>query len=148
MELAFDKRHLLSRQRDERGELLFALELLNANYYKQCEDIRRQARKNVFNREITRASRYREEKFFWEYVNNIIEDIHLFTWKRAALSVCRTQYARKRQVLEAELRELETAHRKERITLRYATPPHQENPPGPDTVITAPYYSPPSSSPF
>ncbi len=142
MELDSKKRHLLTRQRDERGELLYALELLNANFQKQCEEVRRQTRKSVFNREITRAGRYREEKRFWEYVNNIIEDIHLLTWKRAAISVCHAQYARKLKVLEEELRELETTHRKERINLRYAGQPSQEHPSDFDTSITPPFYFP------
>lgn len=127
MELAHDKRHLLTRQHDERGELLYALELLTSNYQKQCEDIRRQHRKKMFIREIPRASRYREEKSFWEYLDNIVEDLHLLTWRRAALATCTTHYNRKRHILEAELRELETTHRKERITLRYTSPPHQVN---------------------
>ena len=140
MELAQDKRHLLTRQRDERGELLSSLELLTANYQKQCEDIRRQHRQKVFNREITRASRYREEKSFWEYLNNIIEDIHLFTWRRAALVTCTAQYTRKRKVLEEELWELETTHRKERITLRYASPSVQGNGSEPESGSTTPRF--------
>ena len=142
MELDSKKRLLLTRQRDERGELLYTLELLHANFQKQCEEVRRQARKSAFNREITRAGRYREEKRFWEYVNNIIEDIHLLTWKRAAISVCQAQYARKLKVLEEELRELETTHRKERMNLRYAGQPSQENPSDFDTSITPPFYFP------
>lgn len=142
MELDSKKRHLLTRQRDERGELLYALELLNANFQKQCEEVRRQVRKSAFNREITRAGRYKEEKRFWEYVNNIIEDIHLLTWKRATISVCQAQYARKLKVLEEELRELETTHRKERMNLRYAGQPSQENPSDFDTSITPPFYFP------
>ncbi|MDT3779834.1 hypothetical protein PJI16_19940 [Nitrospira sp. MA-1] len=141
MELDSKKRHLLTRQRDERGELLYALELLHANFQKQCEEVRRQVRKSAFNREITRAGRYREEKRFWEYVNNIIEDIHLLTWKRAAISVCQAQYARKLKVLEEELRELETTHRKERINLRYSGQPPQENS-SDHTSITPPFYFP------
>ncbi len=142
MELDSKKRHLLTRQRDERGELLYALELLNANFQKQCEEVRRQSRKSAFNREVARAGRYREEKRFWECVNNIIEDIHLLTWKRAAISVCQAQYARKLKILEEELRELETTHLKERINLRYGAQPSQENPSDFDTSITAPFYFP------
>ena len=140
VELAHEKRHLLSRQRDEHRERLCSLELLITDYHKQCEGIHRQYRKKVFNREITRASRYREEKSFWEYLNNIIEDIHLFTWRRAALATLSVQYNRKRQLLEKELRELETTHRKERITLRYASPPPQENGPESETGSPTPRF--------
>ena len=140
MELAPDKRYLLARQRDERDEFLGALELLTANYQKQCEDIRRQHRKKLFNREITRASRYREEKSFWEYVDNIVEDIHILTWRRAAMATCTTQYNRKRKVLEEELRELETTHRKERITLRYSSLPPREDELDPETRSTTPHF--------
>lgn len=140
MELAAEKRHLLARQRDERGELVCALELLTANYHKQCEAIRRQYRKKQFNREITRASRYREPKSFWEYLDHLVEDIHLWTWRRAAMAVCTAHYRRKRTILEEELRDLETAHRKERITLRYTPPPPSENGREPEASPSTPHF--------
>ncbi len=64
MELAPQKRQLLTQQHDERAALLADLEQLQADYHKELEHVRRQARKKAFTREITRARRYHEEKAF------------------------------------------------------------------------------------
>lgn len=129
MELAPDKRQLLLQQHAECAKLLAALDQLNANYHKDLEHYRRQARKKAFTREITRAHRYPEDKSFWEYLNNIVEDIHLFTWQKTVTAACTAQYQRKRQVLEEEIRDLRAQHRKERIALRYENPSEIDEPP-------------------
>ena len=122
MELAPEKRQLRSQQRDERAEIHGALKQLEAEFSKDLERIRRQVRKKSFIQEITWARRYHEGKSVWEYLNNIVESIHGFTWERTATAICITEYQQKRSVLERELRELDSQHRKERIILRYDCP--------------------------
>ena len=122
MELAPEKQQLHAQQRDERAELLSALEQLQDQYLKDLEKIRAQVRKKRFTQAISRARRYHEGTGFWEYVNNIVEDVHLFTWKKTAVATCRADYQRKQYQLEAELREQTAQHRNERITLRYSLP--------------------------
>lgn len=122
MELAPQKRQLLTQQHDERAALLADLEQLQADYLKDLEEIRRQVRKKVFTREITRTRRYHEEKSFWEYLNNLVENIHVFTWRKTVTTSCTANYQRKRYLLEQELRDQQAHHRKERIILRYNTP--------------------------
>jgi len=122
VELAPRKRQLLTQQHDERAVLLAALEQLQAEYHKELEQIRRQVRKKTFTREITRARRYHEEKSFWEYVNNLVEDIHVYTWRKTVVVSCTDTYQRRRYLLEQELRDQQALHRKERITLRYDSP--------------------------
>ncbi len=122
MELAPRKRQLFTQQHDERAVLLAALEQLQAEYHKELEQIRRQVRKKTFTREITRARRYHEEKSFWEYVNNLVEDIHVYTWRKMVVVSCTDTYQRRRYLLEQELRDQQALHRKERITLRYDSP--------------------------
>ena len=122
MELAPQKRQLLTQQHDARAVLLAALEQLQAEYHKELEQIRRQVRKKTFTREITRARRYHEEKSFWEYVNNLVEDIHVYTWRKMVVVSCTDTYQRRRYLLEQELRDQQALHRKERITLRYDSP--------------------------
>ena len=99
-----------------------ALDQLQAEYYQELEQLRRQVRKKAFTHEITRARRYHEEKSFWEYLNNLVEDVHLFTWRKTATASCTASYQRKRFLLVQELRDLEARHRKERIILRYNRP--------------------------
>ena len=84
MELAPEKRQLLTQQHDEGAALVAALDQLQAEYHQELEQLRRQVRKKAFTHEITRARRYHEEKSFWEYLNNLVEDIHLFTWRKTA----------------------------------------------------------------
>ena len=131
MELAPQKRQLLTQQHDERAKLLAELDQLNADYSKELERCRRHARKKAFTHEITRAHRYPEDKGFWEYLNNIVEDIHLYTWRKTAIAQCASKYQRKQQMIEEELRDLNAQHRKERISLRYLRPSevdkHQPN---------------------
>jgi len=122
VELAPQKRQLLTQQHDERAALLADLEQLQADYLKDLEEIRRQVRKKVFTREITRTRRYHEEKSFWEYLNNLVENIHVFTWRKTVTTSCTANYQRKRYLLEQELRDQQAHHRKERIILRYNTP--------------------------
>jgi len=122
VELAPRKRQLFTQQHDERAVLLAALEQLQAEYHKELEQIRRQVRKKTFTREITRARRYHEEKSFWEYVNNLVEDIHVYTWRKMVVVSCTDTYQRRRYLLEQELRDQQALHRKERITLRYDSP--------------------------
>lgn len=122
MELAPQKRQLLTQQHDECAVLLSALEQLQAEYHKELEHIRRQVRKKAFIREITRTRRYHEEKSFWEYVNNLVEDIHVYTWRKMVVVSCTDTYKRRRYLLEQELRDQQALHRKERITLRYDSP--------------------------
>jgi 2'-5' RNA ligase len=122
VELAPRKRQLLTQQHDERAVLLAALEQLQSEYHKELEQIRRQVRKKTFTREITRARRYHEEKSFWEYVNNLVEDIHVYTWRKMVVVSCTDTYQRRRYLLEQELRDQQALHRKERITLRYDSP--------------------------
>ncbi len=122
MELAPQKRQLLTQQHDELAVLLAALEQLQANYHKELEHFRRQARKKVFTREITRVRRYHEEKSFWEYLNNLVENIHLYTWRKTVVASCTAKYQRQRYLLEQDLRDQQALHRKERITLRYDSP--------------------------
>ena len=88
----------------------------------ELEHFRRQARKKAFTREITRARRYHEEKSFWEYLNNLVENIHLYTWRKTVVASCTAKYQRQRYLLEQELRDQQALHRKERITLRYDSP--------------------------
>ena len=78
--------------------------------------------KKAFIREITRTRRYHEEKSFWEYVNNLVEDIHVYTWRKMVVVSCTDTYKRRRYLLEQELRDQQALHRKERITLRYDSP--------------------------
>ncbi len=122
VELAPEKRQLHIQQHDERAELLAALDRLQADYHKELEGYRRQVRNKTFIHEITRARRYHEEKSVWEYLNNVVEDIHLFTWRKTVTASCSDNYHRKRYLLEQELRDLDAQHRKERIILRYAQP--------------------------
>ena len=122
MELAPEKRQLLTQQHEEGVALVAALDQLQAEYHQELEQIRRQTRKKAFTHEIARARRYHEEKNFWEYLNNFVEDIHLFTWRKTSTASCAERYQRKRLLLEQELRELEARHRKERIVLRYDCP--------------------------
>lgn len=119
MELAPEKRQLLTQHSDERAPLLAALEQLHAEHLKDLETIRRQVRKKRFTRAITRARRYHEGTSFWEYVNNIVEEVHLFTWQKAAVAICTAVHQQKQYQLEAELRDQTAQHRNERITLRY-----------------------------
>lgn len=126
MELAPEKQQLHAQQRDERAELQAALDQLQAEYQKDLEQVRRQVRKKAFTQEITRARRYHEEKSVWEYLNNVVEDIHLFTWRKTAVASCTGNYQQKRYGLEKEFRELDAEHRKERITLRYDRPTKSE----------------------
>lgn len=128
MELGPEKRQLLTQQHAEGAALVEALDQLQAEYHQELEQIRRQARKKTFTHEITRARRYHEEKNFWEYLNNFIEDIHLFTWRKTATASCTNSYQRKRVLLEQELRNLEARHRKERIILRYDCPSQGDAP--------------------
>jgi len=130
VEMAPQKRQLLTQQHDEYATLLAELEQLNAKQSKDLEKCRRQVRKKRYIHEITRAHRYPEDKSFWEYLNNIVEDIHLFTFRKSAIAQCTSKYQRKRQVLEEELRDLKAQHRKERISLRYESPSEvDEQPP-------------------
>lgn len=122
MELAPEKRQLLAQHSDERAPLLAALEQLDAQYLIDLEKIRAQVRKKRFNRAISRAHRYHEGPGLWEYVNNIVEDVHLFTWRKAAVATCTAIYHQKQFQLGAELREQTAQHRNERITLRYNLP--------------------------
>lgn len=122
MELAPEKQQLHAQQRDERAELLAALDQLEDEYHKELEHCRRQVRKKAFNQDITRSRRYHEEKSFWEYLNNIVEDIHLFTWRKTVTASCTANYQQNYYRLEQDLRELDAQHRKERITLRYDLP--------------------------
>ncbi len=126
MELAPDKRELLAQHSREQAALQAELNRLDHDYHRQLEKFRRQVRKKVFTRQISRTHRYHEEKSFWEYVNNFVEDIHLFTWKKAAVTSCTQKYRRKRLILEEELRDLNAQQRHERITLRYTIPPPKE----------------------
>ncbi len=126
MELAPEKQQLHAHQHEERAALLAALDSLEADYHKEVESCRRQVRKKKFTHAITRARRYHEEKSVWEYVNNLVEDIHLFTWQKTVMGACTTKYQQERQLLERDLRDLDAEHRKERIILRYAHPPRQE----------------------
>ena len=122
MELAPEKQQLHAQQREERAALLSALEQLEAQYLKDLEKIRAQVRKKRFTQAISRASRYHEGTGFWEYVNNMVEGVHLFTWKKAAVATCTADYQRKQYQLEAELRDQLAQHRNDRITLRYTLP--------------------------
>ena len=126
MELAPEKQKLHAQQRNERAELLDTFDRLQAEYHKEQEHYRRQRRKKAFNHEITRARRYHEEKSFWEYLNNIVEDIHLFTWSKTVTATCTANYQQQCRRLEQKLRELDAQHRKERITLRYDLPAKSE----------------------
>ena len=116
-----------------------ALDQLQADYHQELEHLRRQVRKKAFTHEITRARRYHEEKSFWEYLNNLVEDIHLFTWRKTATASCTDSYQRRRFLLEQELRNLEAQHRKERIILRYDRPSKSAEY-GPDVQRTAPNF--------
>ena len=78
--------------------------------------------KKRFTRAISRARRYHEGTDFWKFVNNFVEDVHLFTWKKAAVATCTADYQRQHYQLEAELRDQTAQHRNERITLRYNLP--------------------------
>ncbi len=140
MELAPEKQQLHAQQRDERAELLAALDHLQAEYHKELEDYRRLVRKKAFTHEIIRARRYHEEKSVWEYLNNIVEDIHLFTWRKTVTASCTDQYQHKRHVLEQELRGLDAQHRKERIILRYAHPVDRDEH-STDGQLSAPHIS-------
>ena len=122
MELAPQKRQLLTHQQDERAALLAALDQLHVDYRKELERYRRQVRKKAYTREITRAHRYHKDKSFWEYLNNIVENIHLFTWRKTVIASCTADYQRKLYLLEQELRDQQAHHRKERIILRYDSP--------------------------
>jgi len=122
VELAPEKQQLHAQQREERAALLAALEQLEAHYLKDLEKIRAQVRKKRFTQAISRARRYHEGTGFWEYVNNVVEDVHLFTWKKTAVATCTVDYQRKQYQLEAELRDQTAQHRNERITLRYTLP--------------------------
>jgi len=122
VELAPEKQQLHAQQRDERAELHSALDHLQTEYHKELEQYRQQVRKKAFTQEITRPRRYHEEKSVWEYLNNIVEDIHLFTWRKTVIASCTDNYQRKRGVLERDLRDLDALHRKERIILRYTRP--------------------------
>ena len=122
MELAPEKQQLHAQQREERAALLSALEQLHAQYLKDLEKIRAQVRKKRFATAISRARRYHEGIGFWEYLNNIVEDVHLFTWKKTAVATCTAEYQRKQYQLEVELRDQLAQHRNERITLRYSLP--------------------------
>ena len=122
MELAPEKQQLHAQQREERAELLAALEQLETQYLKDLEKIRAQVRKKRFTQAISRARRYHEGTGFWEYVNNMVEDVHLFTWKKTAVATCTADYQRKQYQLEAELRDQLAQHRNDRITLRYTLP--------------------------
>jgi len=130
VELAGNKRQLLSEQHDERAKRLAELDQLNADYSKDFEDIRRRVREKKFIQEFSREDRYPQDKDIWEYLNNIVEDIHLYTWRKCATGICTRKYQRKRQILEEELRDLDAHHRKERIRLRYGHPTNadDENP--------------------
>lgn len=139
MELAPEKRQLLTQQHDEGAALVAALDQLQAEYHQELEQLRRQVRKKAFTHEITRARRYHEEKSFWEYLNNLVEDIHLFTWRKTATASCTDSYQRKRFLLEQELRDLVAQHRKERISLRYDRPSKSAQH-GPDVQTTAPNF--------
>lgn|GEM_PF-2166937 len=139
MELAPEKRQLLTQQHDEGAALVAALDQLQAEYQQELEQIRRQTRKKAFTHEITRARRYHEEKNFWEYLNNFVEDVHLFTWRKTALASCAGSYQGKRLLFEQELRNLEARHRKERIILRYDCP-SQGDAPEPDLRTTVPHF--------
>ena len=119
MELAPSKRQLLAQQHAERAKLHTELDQLNANQSKDLERCRRQVRNKKFIHEITRAHRYPEDKSFWEYLNNIVEDVHMFTLRKTMIAQCTSKYQRKRQLLEEELRDLQAQHRKERVNLRY-----------------------------
>lgn len=119
MELAPEKQQLHAQQRDERAELQSALDQLQTDYHKDLGEVQAQVRKKVFTHEITRARRYHEEKSIWEYLNNIVEDIHLFTWRKTAIATCADNYQQNRSQLERKLRDLDSQHRKERIILRY-----------------------------
>lgn len=119
MELAPEKQQLHAQQRNERAELQAALDQLQADYQRDLGKVQAQVRKKAFTHEITRARRYHEEKSVWEYLNNIVEDIHLFTWRKTAIATCTDDYQQNRYRLERELRDLDSQHRKERIILRY-----------------------------
>lgn len=119
MELAPEKRQLHTQQRDERAELQGALDQLQADFHRELGKVQAEVRKKAFTHEITRARRYHEEKSIWEYLNNIVEDIHLFTWRKTAIATCTDDYQQNRCRLERELRNLDSQHRKERIILRY-----------------------------
>ena len=128
MELASEKRQLLTQQQSEREHTLAALDQLNTDYHRELEYYRRQARQKAFTHEITRARRHSEEKSFWEYINTVVEHIHLFTWKKTVNAACRAKYKRKRLILEEELLDQQAEHRKERITLRFRSPSELDEP--------------------
>ncbi len=128
MELAPEKQQLHAQQRNERAELQSALDKLQADYQRDLGAVQTQVRQKVFTHEITRARRYHEEKSVWEYLNNIVEDIHLFTWRKTAIATCTDNYQQNRYRLEREFRELDAQHRKERIILRYSQPTKSEDP--------------------
>ena len=119
MELAAEKRQLLTDQKNERAKVLARIENLNAAYQKELEYFLRQQRRKAFTQEITRARRAREEKTIWEYLNTIVERIHLFTWHKTVTTLCTEKYHRKRLSLEEELQDQDAQHRKARLALRY-----------------------------
>ncbi len=105
------------------------LEQLEADYHKAIQEIHQKTRNKRFNQSITRSHRYHEEKSIWEYLNNIVEDIHLFTWRKTVIASCTDTYKQKRFLLEEELRDLDSQHRNERITLRFRQPTNSEEHP-------------------
>lgn len=126
VKLASEKQQLHAQQRRERAELLAALDQLQATHRKELEEYRGQARKKALTQEITRDRRYHEEKSVWEYLNNIVEVIHLYTWKKTVIAICCANYQQQYRQLEQECRELEAQHRKERIALRYDLPVNRD----------------------
>ncbi len=62
------------------------LDQLQVTHRKELEGYREQAREKALTREITRDRRYHEEKSVWEYLNNIVEVIHLHTWKKTVIA--------------------------------------------------------------
>ena len=121
--LASHKRQLLSQQHDERAQILTDLEQLDADYSRDIENIRRQTRANVFRHEISREQRRTEDKDLWEYLNDMVELVYMYTWRKSETGICTRRYLRRRQVIVEDLRDLEAQHRKERIKTRFKSPP-------------------------
>lgn len=120
MELASQKRQLLTLQQEERVQLKAALDQLNTEFQKELDHYRRLAQMKAYTQEMTRSHRYHEEKGFWEYINFIVERIHLYTWHKTVMATCTAKYRKSRLILEEEFRGQQVQHRKEKIRLRYS----------------------------
>ena len=128
VKLASHKRQLLSQQHDERAQILTDLEKLDADYSRDIENIRRQTRANVFRHEISREQRRTEDKDLWEYLNDMVEFVYMYTWRKSETGIFQRRYLRRRLVILEDLRDLDTHHRKERIKTRFKSRPVDEEP--------------------